>query len=55
MIDIEDLKQYFENDMVFATAHSSERFRQRNIKLIIINGIKILNAERSNKYEMFVV
>ena len=32
MIDIERLKLYFANDMVFVTEHSAERFRQRGIR-----------------------
>lgn len=49
MIDIEDLIQYFENDMVFATAHSSERFRQRNIKISDIRNA-IENGEIIEQY-----
>lgn len=32
MIDIKKLQLYYENDMVFVTAHAAERFRQRGIK-----------------------
>ena len=32
MIDICNLKRYFEEDMVFITNHASERFRQRSIR-----------------------
>lgn len=32
LIDIARLRKYYADDMVFVTAHASERFRQRGIK-----------------------
>lgn len=32
MIDIERLRNYYNSDSVFLTAHSAERFRQRGIR-----------------------
>ena len=32
LIDIERLRLYYENDLVFVTAHATDRFRQRGIK-----------------------
>ena len=32
MIDIKKLQLYYDEDMVFVTAHAAERFRQRGIK-----------------------
>lgn len=33
MIEIERLRKYFSEDKIFATAHASERFRQRGINI----------------------
>ena len=33
MIEIEKLKEYFDNDNVFVTEHAAERFRQRGIRV----------------------
>ncbi len=33
MIDINQLRKYYEEDAVFVTAHAAERFRQRGIKI----------------------
>lgn len=33
MIDIEQLRSYFEDDTVFTTEHAAERFHQRGIKI----------------------
>ena len=33
MIDIERLRDYFQHDTVFVTAHAAERFHQRGIKM----------------------
>lgn len=38
MIDIERLKEYFENDTVFVTEHAAERFHQRGIKITDIKN-----------------
>lgn len=32
MIDIEVLRNYFRNDVVYVTEHASERYRQRSIR-----------------------
>ena len=32
LINIEDIREYYKADRVFATAHAAERFRQRGIK-----------------------
>ncbi len=49
MIDINDLIQYFNNNMVFVTAHSSERFRQRGIKIKDIRNA-VNNGEIIEQY-----
>lgn len=33
MININDIKKYFDCDMVFVTEHAAERFRQRGIRM----------------------
>ena len=33
LIEIEQLRSYFEDDTVFVTEHAAERFRQREIKI----------------------
>ncbi|MDO4555692.1 MAG: DUF4258 domain-containing protein [Lachnospiraceae bacterium] len=41
MIEIDVLRQYFEEDKVVITNHASERFRQRNIRMKDIRaGVK---------------
>jgi hypothetical protein len=41
LIDIEKLRQYYEQDKVFVTAHAAERFRQRGIRVKSIrNAVK---------------
>ena len=46
MIEIERLRKYFSDDKIFATAHASERFRQRGINIRdirnAINGGEII-------------
>ena len=32
MIEIEKLREYYKNDLVFVTEHAAERYRQRGIK-----------------------
>lgn len=49
MIDINKLISYFENDMVFSTAHSALRFRQRGIKIIDIRQA-VFNGEIIEQY-----
>ena len=39
MILIDDLKSYYDNDMVFATEHASHRFRQRGIRAADIRNV----------------
>ena len=38
MIEIENLRRYFAEDVVFVTAHAGERFRQRGIKIADIRS-----------------
>jgi len=33
LIEIENLRKYFSEDKIFATAHAAERFRQRKINI----------------------
>lgn len=49
MIDIEVLKKYYQDDMVIASEHASERFRQRNIKARDIKQA-VLNGEIIEQY-----
>lgn len=42
MIEIENLRKYFEKDTVLITNHASERFRQRNIRMKDIReGVRV--------------
>lgn len=49
MIDIKQLLIYYENDKVFVTAHATERFRQRGIKVKDIRNA-IENGEIIEQY-----
>ena len=39
MIDLEQLRHYFEEDAVFVTEHAAERFRQRGITISDIRRV----------------
>jgi hypothetical protein len=49
MIDIENLKKHYSNDMVIISAHAAERFRQRKIKARDIR-CAVLNGEIIEQY-----
>ncbi len=49
MIKIEVLRKYFTEDNVFATAHASERFRQRGIRMKDIR-CAVTNGEIIEQY-----
>lgn len=49
MIDIVDIRNYFEMDTVLITNHASERFRQRNIRMRDIR-LAIMNGEIIEQY-----
>ena len=49
MIDIKQLLIYYENDKVFVTAHATERFRQRGIKVKDIRNA-VENGEIIEQY-----
>lgn len=49
MIDIADIRKYYENDTVMVTQHASERFRQRNIRMKDIKS-GIMNGEIIEQY-----
>ena len=49
MIDIERLREYYRNDLVFATQHAAERFRQRGIRAVDVRQA-VLNGEIIEQY-----
>ena len=49
MINIDDLRTYYNNDMVFVTEHASHRFRQRGIRAIDIRNV-VFNGEIIEQY-----
>ena len=49
MIDIKRLRNYYENDTVFMTAHAAERFRQRGIKAADVKNA-VLTGEIIEQY-----
>lgn len=48
MIDIKKLQLYYDEDMVFVTAHAAERFRQRGIKKRILDMLFKMERLLSN-------
>jgi len=49
LIDIANLRKYYEEDTVLVTQHASDRFRQRNIKMKDIKS-GIMNGDIIEQY-----